>query len=197
MKKIFGTLTLAAWAAMAVPAHAASPYPIDGTPCASFAASGSVDCAGGFAGENTTPISNVINVANTETYGGPTWATIVGGTSFTEYKDDNSGAGSTTSLIDGNSNGTVTFLSAVSGPFILALKYGNEFSAFLYTSSTFAVGDAITFNAAADQNGLSHAAIYTNSVTAVPEPETYALMLAGLGVVSFVSKRRKAAAQAV
>ena len=31
------------------------------------------------------------------------------------------------------------------------------------------------------------------AVTAVPEPETYALLLAGLGVVGFVAKRRKSA----
>lgn len=30
------------------------------------------------------------------------------------------------------------------------------------------------------------------SVTAVPEPETYALMLAGLGIMGFVARRRKA-----
>jgi hypothetical protein len=33
------------------------------------------------------------------------------------------------------------------------------------------------------------------SVTAVPEPSTYALMLAGLGVVGFAARRRRSAAQ--
>ena len=31
-----------------------------------------------------------------------------------------------------------------------------------------------------------------DNVQAIPEPETYALMLAGLGVLGFVAKRRKA-----
>ena len=30
-----------------------------------------------------------------------------------------------------------------------------------------------------------------SSVTAVPEPETYALMLAGLGIIGFVARRRR------
>jgi len=30
------------------------------------------------------------------------------------------------------------------------------------------------------------------SVSAVPEPETYAMLLAGLGMLGFVGKRRKA-----
>ena len=33
----------------------------------------------------------------------------------------------------------------------------------------------------------------TYTVTAVPEPETYALLLAGLGVVGFIARRRKVA----
>ena len=46
--------------------------------------------------------------------------------------------------------------------------------------------------------GLSHAALtdvsYNFSVTAVPEPETYAMLLAGLGLVGFTARRRKQAA---
>jgi len=32
----------------------------------------------------------------------------------------------------------------------------------------------------------------SSSVTAVPEPETYAMLLAGLGLVGFMARRRKA-----
>lgn len=42
--------------------------------------------------------------------------------------------------------------------------------------------------------GMGNAASYsgTMNVTPVPEPGTYALMLAGLGAVGFIAKRRKA-----
>mgnify|MGYP000858841330 CR=1 FL=1 len=35
--------------------------------------------------------------------------------------------------------------------------------------------------------------VFTNVVTAVPEPETYAMLLAGLGLIGFIAGRRKEA----
>lgn len=45
--------------------------------------------------------------------------------------------------------------------------------------------------AAGGTNGFDLDAIGAHEVTAVPEPETYALLLAGLGVVGLVARRRR------
>lgn len=47
-----------------------------------------------------------------------------------------------------------------------------------------------------DSISISNARIYA-SVTAVPEPETYAMLLAGLGLVAAVARRRRQANQAL
>jgi len=44
-----------------------------------------------------------------------------------------------------------------------------------------------------DSNFSDNAGAITANVTAVPEPETYALMLGGLGVLGFVARRRRPA----
>ena len=46
-----------------------------------------------------------------------------------------------------------------------------------------------------DSNAGDNSQFISATVTAVPKPETYALMMAGIGMVGWVSKRRKKAAK--
>jgi hypothetical protein len=94
--------------------------------------------------------------------------------------------------------GTLTFDAPMDGPFVLALKAANEFSLFYYNGVGPAISaiDFSTLGVAVNRQGipqgLSHASLYAGApVPNIPEPETYALMLAGLGFVSFVAKRRR------
>ncbi|MDC8772343.1 PEP-CTERM sorting domain-containing protein [Paucibacter sp. hw8] len=94
-----------------------------------------------------------------------------------------------------NLNGThdIDFKSALNGVTFVGLHTGAGQS---YNGTVFYKIDAGNTNLHSFNlllNASSNAAIYSTMPSAVPEPETYALMLAGLAAVGFVAKRRKAA----
>lgn len=155
----------------------------------SFSAATTGTCYGS---ENPPPNDNLTSIN--------TWF----GSSYTDsYKDNNSGAGSDVPLIfdaeqTGDAAGTITFATDVTDPFVLVLKLGQGWSAFQFDTD-FLAGSTLTYSPNGDFDfgattglGLSHATIYSGAIVpGIPEPETYALMLAGLAAVGFMSRRRR------
>jgi hypothetical protein len=96
---------------------------------------------------------------------------------------------------DNNGVGTLTFAAPVQGWFAVTLKAGRGYNAYLFDGLTAGIS-SIDYSISKD---LSHANVWTfeqsnfGSPPPIPEPTTYALMLAGLVAVGFVSVRRKTA----
>ena len=113
-------------------------------------------------------------------------------------KSDNAGFGPFVADYDSQTLGTLTFDSAVKGLFVLAIKGGPDHSYYEFNAGAAGITSlqfdtlGIATGSGKPGPGLSHFGLYTaNAVTPVPEPETYALMLAGLGAVVFMARRRK------
>lgn len=107
---------------------------------------------------------------------------------------DGAGFGPFTSNPSGSTAGALSFDAAQSGYFVLGIKGGPTYSLYLFNGGLAGIS-ALNFDTlgVAKGNGdagpgLSHFALFT---APVPEPGTYALMLAGLAVVGCVAGRRR------
>ena len=132
------------------------------------------DCSGAFDGTNKNQEADVLATISAD----------FGINGITSIFDVSAGAGTSGSFD----------LSAIDGPFVLALKAGDAFSLYAFSDGELIEWDTLGVGF---QNGggpvqsgqdLSHATVYT---TAIPEPETYALLAAGLAFVGWASRRRQ------
>ena len=120
------------------------------------------------------------------------WLTGQGATALSS----SASSGSTTSLC-GAGNNQISFGSTLFGDTLVGLHWGNygadsgaNVTAFYLFDAGAAGLDSIIVNVT---GGWSNAFLYSTEVAPpIPEPETYALMLAGLGAVGLAARRRKA-----
>lgn len=88
------------------------------------------------------------------------------------------------SLYLGGSNGSSVIGSDVANPY---LTYSFNLSSILATGGAYTLRFASVTNDAQMQFGIDNVSL---SITPVPEPETYAMLMAGLGLMGFMARRR-------
>lgn len=104
-----------------------------------------------------------------------------------------------TSMLTGLTGTTIDFAQQLYGDTIVGMHFGSVTDLFGTTSNNvtafyrFDAGNGMGLDTFTTKFGsLSNATLYlTGTVTPVPEAETYAMMIAGLGLMGAVARRRK------
>ena len=148
-------------------------------------------CGGSFAGNNTgISQPNVLSYIANQGWG---TATVLGSSDNLPTFGPFTGNPTTAT--------TLTFDALLSGPFVIALKAGNNFSLYYFLNTPGSAISGVNFTTAGvsvnngGPNVLSHATLYSvgAGMNVVPEPSTYALMATGMiGLVGFARRRRQA-----
>ena len=92
----------------------------------------------------------------------------------------------------GTSTQVGVFINAVQqGSLINVNGFGPLSSQLLVTTFSLAAGDLLDISVGNNGNFFNDSTGLAVTITAVPEPETVAMLLAGLGVVGVAAKRRR------
>lgn len=142
---------------------------------------------------NATPLKSTVGTwlaagpSNTNNGGGSATVSFAGGTSFVSFlwgSPDMYNALSVTTTA-----GTTTSFTSASFPGVV-FAGNQEYASYLGLNGN---GDLITSVTFSSPITNAFEASNFSVTTPVPEPETYALMLAGLGMLGFIARRRKSA----
>jgi hypothetical protein len=155
---------------------------------------GYVGCLGSFEGNMDNQLSDIWS---TMVGAGNSWGTVAQSQAYVSSESFSAAMNPFSQNEGANDDGTINFDAPQGGLFALGLKQGNGFSLYLFDGTTVKGGissiayDTNGVKAAKSQSfGLSHAGFF-GTVSPVPEPSTYAMMLAGLAVVGFTLRRRQ------
>lgn len=184
MMKFKSSLTALAIAAGALASAPASAAITPANTCSFSDVSGAgitvTDCSGYYVGN----LNNAANFPDVKTLLQTEFSGIALGSGIVEQANVSSGSG-------------FNFAESVHGDTVIGVhwgggKGGGDTSFYRMTIGAGFTGfDIVDTNPNRGKGGISNVALY--STTPVPEPSTYALALAGLGVVALVARRRRKA----